>query len=181
MVEVIIQRNVLELYHYILTALKYIFIVHRSIAVMKVEIDRIASIAASLIGWTVKLVIMLVDTFKSDVVFICNITCLTLQWPIIFSSSVRSSILTIIWWDLRENVQIIDNLYSQYILWIYCCYVYKLNVWIILFSSSRPKTEYVLLCLQAQCMDYFVFFATTQNRIRNFFPNWTIPNENMTQ
>ena len=89
------------------------------LAVMKVKTDRIASFAASLIGWTVKLVIMLVDTFKIDVVFICNIMCLTLQWPIIFSSSIRSSILTILLGEIKEKMSklsiiCIHNIFYEY-------------------------------------------------------------------
>ena len=60
--------------------------------VLKVETDIITSIAASLTGWAVILVIMYVEIFKTSViVFIGDIKmCLMSHWPIIFNIRVSS-------------------------------------------------------------------------------------------
>ena len=84
---------------------------YRITAVLKVEIDIIASIAPSPKGQAVIVVIMYVETFKTDViVFIDNVLgYLTSNWPKIFSMRINSLILTISW-DQRKKVKATDKL-----------------------------------------------------------------------
>ena len=71
------------------------------------ETEIIASIEASLI-W--RAVIMYVETFKTDVIFVGKIImCLIWQWPIITSIRVSPLILTITLRDQKKNIQITDN------------------------------------------------------------------------
>jgi len=72
---------------------------------MKVTTDIIASIAASLIGQSVILVIIYIETFKTNViVFIGNvIICLKSRSPIIFSITIISLILLILLCEITEK------------------------------------------------------------------------------
>jgi len=70
---------------------------------MKVDKDIITSIAASLIGWAPILVIMNVDTFKTEVIVIISnvITCLTddnLQYQFVDKSVDSTN-----WWEQKKK------------------------------------------------------------------------------
>ena len=99
---------------------------YRIAAVLKVETDIIASIAASSTGWAVILVIMYVEIFKTGViVFIGDVVTLTdnfqyqsqflympvTNWPNIFVDQCQFSDPDFIsGFHQRENVQYADNI-----------------------------------------------------------------------
>jgi len=123
---------------------------YRISAVLKVKTDIITCITESLIGQAAILMVMYVETFKTDViVFIDNvIMCLMTHWPIISSIRVSLLILTISLGEIkRKKWQITNKIF----------YIQINNHWFYIFWRDLDKNlSTFLICLYVSTTRFYM-------------------------